>query len=201
MSFTRKGFALAKSRGAPYSTVTLPVVATANNAYYLNDAVKMEQAGATGKVERVTASSAILAGVVVAAYKNVGGQKRPLTHSQPTNGPYLTSGQAGFVEVITDPRALFIAAIDTSASAGLTGKYVQVTAGAPNQSSGLSGMGLKASTATAANVAYATAGQTIFSRTFQIVAVSDFEIAQYGRGIDVPADGGVLVKLANPFYS
>ena len=201
MSFSRKGFVMSKSRGAPYTMVTLPVVATANNAYYLNDAVKMEGAGATGKVERVTASSAVLAGVVVAAYKNVGGQKRPLTFQQPDNGPYLTSGQAGFVEVITDPRALFVAAIDTSASAGLTGKYVAVTAGAPNQRSGLSGMGIKAASATAANVTYVTAGQTVLARTFQIVAVSDFEIAQYGRGIDIPADGGVLVKLANPFYS
>lgn len=201
MSTYRKGFALAKTRGAPYSIVTLPVVATANNAYYLNDPVKMEGAGATGKVERVTASSAILAGVVIAAYKNVGGQKRPLTHSQPTNGPYLTSGQAGFVEVVTDPRALFIASIDTSASAGLTGKYFAVTAGAPNQLSGLSGMGLKAASATVANVVYTTAGQTIHARQFQVVAVSDFEIAQYGRGIDIPADGGVLVKFANPFYS
>jgi hypothetical protein len=192
MSFSRKGFAMSKSRGGAYTMVTLPVVATANNAYYLNDAVKMEGAGATGRVERVTASSATLAGVVVAAYKNVGGQKRPLTFSQPDNGPYLTSGQAGFVEVITDPRALFVAAIDTSASAGLTGKYVAVTAGAPNQRSGLSGMGIKAASATVANTT---------SRTFQIVAVSDFEIAQYGRGVDVPADGGVLVKLANPFYS
>ncbi len=190
MSFTRKGFVLAKTRGAPSSIITLPVVATANNAYYLNDAVKIE--GGTGKAERVTASSATLAGVVIAAYKNVGGQKRPLTHSQPTNGPYLTSGVDGFVEIVSDPRAYFIAAIDTSASAGLTGKFVTVTAGAPNQRSGLSGMGIKAASATAANTS---------SRTFQIVAVSDFEIAQYGRGVDVPADGGVLVKLANPYFS
>lgn len=201
MSYNRKGFILAKTRGGPQAIMTFPVVATANNAYYLGDAVKMEGAGGTGRVERVTASSAILAGVVIAAYRNVGGQKRPLTFSQPTNGPYLTSGQTGFVEVISDPRALFIAAIDTSASAGLTGKYVTVTAGAPNQSSGLSGMGIKAASATAANAFYATAGQTIHSRMFQIVAVSDFEVAQYGRGVDVPADGGVLVKLANPFFS
>lgn len=192
MSYSRKGFILAKTRGGTQAIVTLPVVATANNAYYLGDCVQMEQKGATGKVERVTASTATLAGVVVAAYKNVGGQKRPLTHSQPTNGPYLTSGQAGFVEVITDPRAYFIAAIDTSASAGLTGKYVTVTAGAPNQNSGLSGYGVKAASATAANTS---------SRQFQIVGVSDFETALYGRGVDIPADGGVLVKLANPFFS
>ena len=199
MSTFRRGFTLCKTRGAPYAIVTLPVVATANNAYYLNDAVKME--GGTGKVERVTASSAVLAGVVVAAYKNVGGQKRPLTHSQPTNGPYLTSGQAGFVEVVTDPRALFLAAIDTSASAGLVGKYVTVTAGVPNQATGLSGMGIKAASVTSNSVIYATAGQTILARTFQIVAVSDFEKAIYGRTNDVPADAGVLVKFANPFYS
>jgi hypothetical protein len=192
MTFSRKGFVMTKSRGTPYVLQTLPVVATANNAYYLGDPVKMEQAGGSGKVERVTASSAILAGVVVGAYKNVGGQKRPLTFSQPTNGPFLTSGQAGFVEILTDPRAIFVAAIDTSASAGLVGKYVTVTAGAPNQATGISGFGIKAASVTAANTT---------SRQFQVVGVSDFEIAQYGRGIDVPADGGVLVKLANPFFS
>lgn len=192
MSFSRKGFVVTKSRGTPYVLQTLPVVATANNAYYIGDPVKMEQAGGSGKVERVTASSATLAGIVIGAYKNVGGQKRPLTFSQPTNGPFLTSGQAGFVEVVSDPRAIFISAIDTSASAGLIGKYVTVTAGAPNQATGLSGFGIKAASATAANTS---------SRQFQVIGVSDFEIAQYGRGIDVPADGGVLVKLANPFFS
>lgn len=192
MSFSRKGFCLTKSRGTPYSIVTLPVVATANNAYYLNDVVKMEQAGATGRVESVTASSAIVAGVVIAAYKNVGGQKKPLTFSQPDNGPYLVSGQAGFVEVITDPRAIFVAAIDSSASAGLTGKFVRVTAGVPNQRSGLSGAGIRAATATVTNTS---------SRIFQIVGVSDLEVAQYGRGADVPADGGVLVRLANPYFA
>lgn len=192
MSYTRKGFHLTKTRGGTQVIQTLPVVATANNAYYIGDTVQMEQKGATGKAERVTASSATLAGVIVAAYKNVGGLKRPLTFSQPTNGPYLTSGQAGFIEVVTDPRAIFIGAIDTSASAGLTGKYVTVTAGAPNQNSGLSGYGIKAASATAANTS---------SRQFQIVGVSDFETALYGRGVDVPADGGVLLRLANPFFS
>jgi hypothetical protein len=196
MTTSRKGFALAKSQGAPYAIKTFKVVATANNAYYLNDPVKME--GATGLAERVTASSATLLGVVIAAYKDSNGQKRPLTHSQPTNGPYLTSGQAGFVEVVTDPRARFIAAIDTSASAGLVGKYIGVTAGAPNQRTGLSGYGLKASTATAVNIFTTTAGATLYGRPFQIVEISDFETAQYGRNIDIPADAGVVVKLAVP---
>lgn len=190
MSTYRNGFIPVKSQGAPYATKTFKVVATANNAYYNNDPVKLE--GNTGLAERVTASSATLLGVVIASYKDVGGEKRPLTHSQPTNGPFLTSGQAGFVDVITDPRVRYIAAIDTSASAGLIGKFVTVTAGSPNQKSGQSGYGIKAASATAANTS---------SRTFQIVSISDFEIAQYGRNKDIPADGGVVVKLANPLLS
>ncbi len=190
MTTSRKGFVLAKTQGAPYAIKTFKVVATANNAYYLNDPVEIE--APTGFAERVTASASTLLGVVIAAYKNSGGQKRPLTHSQPTNGPYLTSGQAGFIEVVTDPRARFIAAIDTSASAGLVGKFVTVTAGAPNQNTGLSGFGIKAASATVANTT---------SRTFQIVEISDFETAQYGRNVDVPADAGVVVKLANPYLS
>lgn len=190
MTTTRKGFALAKSQGAPYAIKTFKVVATANSAYYLNDPVKME--GNTGLAEKVTASSATYLGIVIAAYKDSSGQKRPLTHSQPTNGPYLTSGQAGYVEAVTDPRARFIAAIDTSASAGLVGKYVGVTAGAPNQRTGLSGYGIKGATATVANTS---------SRPFQIVEISDFETAQYGRDADLIPDAGVVVKLANPVLS
>jgi hypothetical protein len=189
MPFTRKGFSLAKSQGAPYAIRTFKVVATANNAYYLNDAVKME--GNTGLAERVTASSATLLGVVIAAYSNSSGEKRPLTFSQPTNGPYLTSGAAGFVEVVTDPRARFTASIDVSASAGLIGKFFSVTAGAPNQRSGLSGMGLKGSSVTAVGT----------GRMFQVVEISDFETAQSGRNIDLAADSGVVVKLANPLFS
>jgi len=190
MTTYRNGFIPIESQGAPYATKTFKVVATANNAYYNNDPVKLE--GNTGLAERVTASSATLLGVVIASYKDVGGQKRPLTHSQPTNGPFLTSGQAGFVEVITDPRVRYLTAIDTSASAGLVGKFVTVTAGVPNQKTGQSGFGIKAASATAANTS---------SRTFQIVSVSDFEIAQYGRNRDIPADGGIVVKLANPLLS
>lgn len=188
MSFNRKGFVLCKSQGAPYTQTTFKVVATANNAYYINDPVKLE--GATGLAERVTASSSTLLGIIKAPYSNSNGQKRPLTHSLPTNGAYLTSGKAGFVEVITDPRARFIAALDTSASAGLIGRYIGVTAGAPNASSGLSGYGLKASTVTAVN-----------NRPFQIVDISDFEKAVYGRNTDIAGDAGVVVKLANALIS
>lgn len=191
MTTYRNGFIPVKSQGAPYATTTFKVVATANNAYYNNDPVKLESN--TGFADsRVTASAPLL-GVVIASYKDNGdGNKRPLTFSQPTNGPYLTSGQAGFVDVITDPRVRYITAIDTSASAGLIGKFFAVTAGAPNQRSGQSGFCLKASSATAANTS---------SRQFQVVEISDFERAIYGRNSDIPADGGVVVKLANPLLS
>jgi hypothetical protein len=191
MTIFRNGFIPTKSQGSPYVTKTFKVVATANNAYYNNDPVKLE--GNTGLAERVTASSATLLGVVIASYKDNGdGNKRPLTFSQPTNGPFLTSGQAGFVEVITDPRVRYFAAIDTSASAGLIGKFFTVTAGIPNQRTGQSGFGLKALSATVANTS---------SRTFQVVEISDFEKAIYGRNTDLPADAGVVVKLANPLLS
>ena len=53
MSTYRNGFIPVKSQGAPYATKTFKVVATANNAYYNNDPVKLE--GNTGLAERVTA--------------------------------------------------------------------------------------------------------------------------------------------------
>jgi len=184
MSNARQGFILAQTGGMAPVTKTYKVLATANNAYYPGDPVRLN---GNGELSLVSASSADMIGVIAAVYSNVGGEKRPLTFSQPNNGPYLTSGAAGFAEVIIDRNATFRAQIDVTASVGLIGSNINVSAGAPNTRAGISGYNLKgASIGTSAN------------RVFKIVEISPFETSQTGRTADVASGGGVLVRMTNP---
>lgn len=123
---------------------TVRVNAGANNAFFMGDLVCLS----SGKVTQATASSTNYFGIVHAVMKlsSDGNKPAPLTFNQPTRGPYLATAQEGYALVCTDPFATYIAQIDVSASAGLVGKTINVSAGAPNTAAGISGYNLKGST-------------------------------------------------------
>lgn len=52
---------------------------------------------------------------------------RPLTFSQPTKGPYLTSGATGQAIVLSDPNMTFLANYSGSAGNDVVGDLVEVT--------------------------------------------------------------------------
>lgn len=86
-------------------------------------------------------------GIVRAVYGNSSGQKKPLTFSQPTNGPILPASTAGWVEVNIDPHQTYIANTDTTVLGTHIGMFVGVTAGVANTAAGVSGFMVKMSTA------------------------------------------------------
>lgn len=63
-------------------------------------------------------------GVVVGVLDSNG---KPLTFSQPTKGPYLTSGQAGQALVLSDANMTFRANYTGSAGNNVVGQLVEVT--------------------------------------------------------------------------
>lgn len=135
----------------------------ASNTYYVGDPVAL----AAGKVIPCTAatSSAFLGIVQAVGAKDNNGGIAPLTFNQPNRGNYLAANVTGAVLVNVSPNQLYIAKIDTSASAGLAGKTVRGSAGTANTRAGISGWTLGgASVGT-------TAGQM-----FKIVGVAPSEL-------------------------
>lgn len=63
-------------------------------------------------------------GVVVGLLQSNG---RPLTFSQPTRGPYLTSGMAGQAIVMSDPNMSYLVNYTGSAGNDVVGDLVEVT--------------------------------------------------------------------------
>lgn len=103
---------------------TYPVTLSTNQPLAINAAVAM----ANGTCVPVTAGqSPALAGlgVVVGLLDSNG---KPLTFSQPTRGPYLTSGASGFAIVLVDPNMTYRVRYEGSAGNDIVGNLVQVTA-------------------------------------------------------------------------
>lgn len=136
---TQRGFvACRKLGGGQAIQQTFAVSASTNEAYFIGDAVTL---GASGRVKPLkNATTAAPLGVITSLFGSSGGKPIPLRFSQPTNGPFLTSGAAGFALVNVDLNQTYIAQIDKNVTEADFGGAVKVSAGAPSTQSGLSGM-------------------------------------------------------------
>jgi len=163
------------------------VFVNSNHAYYIGDLVYLRNDGTVAVA--TAAVSANFLGVIQSCLKSRNGRPAPLTFNQPTRGPFLTSGESGFVRVNVDPEQLYAGRIDVSASAGLIGNTVHVSgAQLGNTRTGLSGMSL----------AGATLG-TDAERPFKVVGITAAEEA-LATG-DFAAGTGVEVKLNNGIFN
>ncbi len=160
---TQRGFvACRKLGGGAAIQKTFPVSASSNNAYFLGDAVILNTTGNVAPYK----STGTLVGVITSLYRSSGGKPMPLTFSEPTNGPFLTSGQAGFALVNVDANQTYIAQYGTNFSQAIVGGVAKVSAGAPNTANGLSGQTLAATISTSVD---ADAG-------FQIIGLAPVEL-------------------------
>jgi hypothetical protein len=186
MSFPRKGFVATRGAGKTDYLRIYPVFVNSNQAYFVNAVVGLNS---SGQVINVTASTVSpVLGVIQALYGDPGNDLDPpkaLTFNQPTRGPYLTSGQTGFALVNTDPDQVYTVQYDATASLGMVGLNINVSAAAGGQGNtrtGISGQNVAAATAAIAS-----------ERQFQIVGLAPNEMVT-GRGEKAPG-AGILVKL------
>lgn len=124
------GFKPARHLGGEncFRTNQYKVNASNDVALFAGDAVVLS----SGAVTAVTANgdSPVL-GVIAALYDS---NKRPLTHSQPTNGPYLAASTAGYVDVFDDPRIVYDVVANSACSdldIGQIGTVVADASGSP----------------------------------------------------------------------
>jgi len=186
MSFPKKGFVATQGAGRTEYLRTYPVFVNANQAYFINSAVNLN---ASGQVINVTASSVSpILGVIQALYGDPGNDvdpPRPLTFNQPARGPYLTSGQTGFALVNTDADQVYTVQYDATASVGLVGLNINVSAanaGDGNTRTGITNQNVRASSVSTAS-----------ERQFQIVGLAANELVT-GRGEKAPG-AGIAVKM------
>lgn len=188
MAIGKSGFqAINSMTGERPVLQTFPVFVNSNHAYFINDPVYLMN---TGQVHPVTAAvSAGFAGVIQSLYtSDADGRPRPLTFNQPaTGGPFLASGATGFAKVNISPNQLYVAQIDVTASVGLIGNTVHISAAGGDRPSGVSRY----------NLAGATLG-TDAERPFKIVRI--FEGERNTNTGDIAAGGGVVVKLQNSVF-
>lgn len=156
-NFTQRGFvACRKLGGGEAIQKTFAVSATNNDAYFIGDAVTL---GTSGKVKLLkNATTAAPLGVITSLMGSSGGKPIPLRFSQPTNGPFLTSGAAGFAVVNIDLNQTYVAQIDANVTEASFGSGAKVSAGAPNTQSGLSGQGISSTLTTSADAQFQIIG-------------------------------------------
>lgn len=188
MAFPRKGFVASNTFGDKPTLQMFEVEAGATSAYFINDPVSLNS---LGKLILVTACvNSNYAGVIESLYSKVNDidPPRPLTFNQPTRGPYLTTGQSGFAYVNVNPRQIYIAQLDVTASTGLIGQTCHVSAGPPNTAAGISGFNLRG-----------TSLSTSADNAFKIVGLAPNELNS-GRG-DKAAGSGVMVIFTSTIWS
>lgn len=133
------------------------VSAATNEAYFIGDAVTL---GSSGKLRKLKTAAAPDAGVgiITSLMGSSGGKPIPLRFSQPTNGPYLTSGTAGFAMVNVDLNQTYVAAIDANVTEASFGSGAKVSAGAPNTRNGISGQSISGTLTTSADAQFQIIG-------------------------------------------
>lgn len=182
MATPRNGFVASRHlSGGRASLKTYPVKADANNAFAIGDPVVLRSDGTVAPV--TAAVSANFLGVIQGLYRtNSANERIELTFNQPSTGNYLVTGQAGFAQVNVDPDQLYIVQLDVTASVGLVGNTVHVSAAAP-ASTGIS--------------RYSLAGTTLGTdaeRPFKIIGIAPTELINKLGG-DFAPGSGVEVKL------
>lgn len=155
--YTQRGFvACRKLGGGEAIQKTFAVSASSNEAYFIGDAVTL---GTSGKVRTLkAASSTAPLGVITALMGSSGGKPIPLRFSEPTNGPFLTSGTAGFAMVNIDQNQTYIAQFGGNFTEAGIGAVCYVSAGAPNTANGLSGQTLASTLSTSADAQFQVIG-------------------------------------------
>ncbi len=131
----------------------------ATASIFIGDPVELRS---DGQATPVTASSDAneTLGVVAAVLNS---NRRPLTHSLPTQAAYLEASTEGWLEINDDPDTVYIVQSDVSVTHQDIGAHIRVTAGAPTTAAGRSGYQAGIITASAGD------GQ------FKIIGLSPFE--------------------------
>lgn len=81
--------------------------------------------GFTVNASGATAASIPILGIVRAVHDN---NDKPLTFSQPTNGPFLAASTNGWAYVNEDPWQTYLVSTDGSVTSTLIGQFVKTTA-------------------------------------------------------------------------
>jgi hypothetical protein len=157
MAYNQRGFrACRKLGGGEAIQKTYAVSASTNEAYFIGDAVTL---GASGKVRVLkNASTTAPLGVITALMGSSGGKPIPLRFSLPTNGPFLTSGAAGFAMVNVDDNQTYTVEAGAATLESAFGIGAKVSAGAPNTATGLSGQSLSSTLTTSADAQFQIIG-------------------------------------------
>lgn len=190
MATPRNGFVASRTMTGKNPVLRMfKVKVDATNAYFIGDPVALD---ANGFAVIATASvTSNFLGVIHSCYGDPGNDfdpPRQLTFNQPTRGPYIVTGASGFALVNIDTEQLYVVQLDVTASSGLIGATVHVSAGTPNTAAGISGFNLRgASIGTGA------------TNPFMIVGIAPGEQIT-GRG-DKAAGSGVEVKLNGNVFS
>lgn len=179
MATPKNGFTPYSQNGGPITGLTRQYALATANAFFIGDAVDIK---ADGFLHQVSGVGDRVAGVIVDLYGlDANGYRRELTFNQPGGGVYIASGAGGYADILVDENAVFIAALDVTASTGLIGQSVNVSSGTPNTTIGRSGQSL-------------AVPATSVQAHFQIVGISPFE--KVSRKDDIANPAGVLVRIA-----
>lgn len=182
MSLTQRGFTPARKLGGGTAiTKEFPVSASSNEAYFLGDAVIASQNGTVRPLKNASTDRPL--GVIVGFLNS---NKRPLTFNQPTRGPFLASGEAGFAQVNVDPQQTYIAEIGANVNDAVRFAAAKVSAGAPVTQTGLSGQVLSGTVSTSAD------------SQFIIIGLAPEELVESPTSAAAPAK--VEVKMINPVF-
>lgn len=153
----KRGFVPCRKLGGGQSiTKTYPVSASSNDAYYLGDFVIPKT---TGKVSLLKANTALAVRPLGAIVGFLDQNGKPLTHKQPTSGPFLATAVPGYAMIcLAGQGQTFAAEFGGNAADANVFGGVKVSAGAPNTSTGLSGQGLDATTITTSDAQFQVIG-------------------------------------------
>lgn len=182
-NYNTRGFvACRKLGGGAAIQKTYPVSASTNQAYFIGDAVTLKT---SGKIAPIGTLAPV--GVITALMGSSGGKPIPLRFSQPTNGPYLTSGTAGFAMVNIDDKQTYVTQLGATVNEAVFGGGAKVSAGTPNTANGISGQSLGATISTSTD------------NQFQIIGFAPIELLETRTSVATP--GLVEVKPMNMIFS
>ena len=184
--YSQTGFVACRKLGGGEAIQKMYAVsASSNEAYFQNQAVTL---GSTGKVKPLKAATTTAPlGVITALYRSSGGKPMPLTFNQPTNGPYLTSGQAGFVQVNVDLNQTYIAQFGGTVDESIFGGAVKVSGVGGNTGNGTSNQTLTGTITTSTD------------SQFQIIGFAPVELLN--TRTSVAAQGLVECKLLRSVFA
>jgi len=185
----QRGFVPCRRLGGGTSILkTYPVSASTNEAYFLGD---MVIPSTTGKLKPLKAGTPLAVRPLGCIVGLLDSNSKPLTHSQPTRGPFLASGTAGYAMVcVATKDQTYVAEMGGNANDAVVFAGIKVSGGAPNTSTGLSGQGLDGTVITTADA------------QFQIIGLAPEQYVTNPRsgGAASAASALVEVVVVNPAF-